>query len=336
MKRLLVGMLVTALLLANCASALAEEGVSARTGIYGATREKMLNLELAVGNIDGTFVPSGSSFSFNGVTGPRGRNNGYRDARDGSGALVTGGGADQVATTLYLALIQLGSDIRLEEKHCYGDAFTGGYVSDGSCAIRVDSAGDDFIFTNYGGEMTIHMTLTDDALRCELSIPSGPSNNFLSWPGRPQYRTPAASASLTLSGTDALISNVSLAASSINDTVLLPGDLFSFNDIVGPRTERYGYQSAVNGRGINVVGGGVAQVASVIWLAIKNLDGIAIVEKSTYGGRYDQHYVRSSNDAILTDYNGKTDFSFRNSGSSALTIATYVDGDALRCDIYRN
>lgn len=336
MKRMALSMLFAALLLTVCAGALAEEDVSARTGIQGGSWEKRLNLELAAQSIDGTFVPSGSSFSFNGVTGPRSWDDGYRNAREGSGALVVGGGADQVATTLYLALIQLGNDIFIEEKHCYGDDFTGGYVSDGDCAIRVDGAGNNFIFTNYGGEMTIHMALTDDAVRCELSVSSAASNSFLNWTGRPQYRTPAASASLPLSGTDALISNISLAASSVNDTVLLPGDLFSFNDVVGPRTERYGYRSAVNGRGIKVVGGGVAQVASVLWLAVKNLDGIAIVEKSTYGGRYNQHYVSSSNDAILTDYSGKTDFSFRNSGNSALTIVTYVDGDALRCEIYLN
>jgi len=118
--------------------------------------------------------------------------------------------------------------------------------------------------------------------------------------------------------------------------VLLNGDIFSFNDSVGPRVEKYGYQPALNGRGAKVTGGGVAQVASVIWLAVKNLDEIAIVEKSTYGSRYNQDYVSSSNDAILTDYNDNTDFSFRNTSLRPLTISTYVSGDMLVCDIYQN
>ena len=145
-----------------------------------------------------------------------------------------------------------------------------------------------------------------------------------------------AAASIWIDGNDALYNNILHAASSINDTVLSRGDLFSFNDSVGPRSEKHGYQPAVNGRGVKVVGGGVAQVASVIWLAVKNMDGVAIVEKSTYGSRYNQSYVSSSNDAILTDYSNGTDFSFRNTGSTPLRISTYVDGNVLRCEIYRD
>ena len=130
--------------------------------------------------------------------------------------------------------------------------------------------------------------------------------------------------------------NILLAASSINDTVLDSGDLFSFNDSVGPRSERCGYVGAVNGRGAIVTGGGVAQVASALWLAVKNLDCVAVVEKSTYGSRYNQSYVLSSNDAILTDYSAGTDFSFRNIGFEPLTIAVYVSGDELCCEIYQD
>jgi len=73
-----------------------------------------------------------------------------------------------------------------------------------------------------------------------------------------------------------------------------------------------------------------------VWLAVKNLDCVSIVEKSTYGKRYNQSYVTSSNDAILTDYKAGTDFSFRNSGSTQLTICTYISGGVLVCDIYEN
>lgn len=131
-------------------------------------------------------------------------------------------------------------------------------------------------------------------------------------------------------------SNIELAVSAISGLTLSYGEEFSFNDLVGPRTERYGYEAALNGRGVEVVGGGVAQVASAIWLAVKNLDGVAIVEKSTYGSRYSQSYVASSNDAILTDYANGTDFSFRNTAAEPLRICTYIDGDALRCEVYRD
>ena len=339
MKRTIAAALIAALLIAVCLPGFAEESVSARTTIAGAAWEKVANLELAAARVNGVTVPSGASFSFNTIVGARTEANGFRAAMNGRGATVIGGGVAQAATTLYLALNQLGGSIRFDERHTYGDSFADNYVSDGNNAILVDEAeGMDFCFTNLGGALRIDMYISDGNLLCTLTAGADQAaDNFLDWSnfGLPT-RTPVASATIVLSGTDALKNNVTLAASSINDTVLPSGGLFSFNGTVGPRTEAYGYRGAVNGRGAKVIGGGVAQVASAIWLAIKNLDGVAIVEKSTYGGRYNQSYVDSSNDAILTDYSGGTDFSFRNTGSEPLTISTYVRDDILYCEIYRN
>ena len=339
MKRIISAALIAALLITLCAPAFADVSVSARTSITGAAWEKISNLELAANSLNGITVPSGARFSFNAAVGARTEANGFRDAMNGRGVYVVGGGVAQAATTLYLALNQLGSSIRFDERHTYGSAFADTYVSDGSNAIMVDDeTGDDFCFTNLGGTLHIEMQISDSSLLCTLRVDTDTaSNGFLEWAdfGLPA-RMPTASASIPLSGADALKSNVALAASSINDTVLSSGDLFSFNATVGPRTELYGYRDAVNGRGVIVVGGGVAQVASAIWLAIKNLDGVAIVEKSTYGGSYNQSYVASSNDAILTDYTGGTDFSFRNTGAEPLTIATFVRDGVLYCEIYRN
>ena len=133
-----------------------------------------------------------------------------------------------------------------------------------------------------------------------------------------------------------VVHNVTLAAECINDTMLDSGDAFSFNDVVGPRTSRYGYRQATNGRGVKVTGGGVAQVASALWLAIKDCYDIEILEKSTYGSRYNQHYVYSSEDAILTDYASGRDFRFRYTGDYRLTIYTYMDNGWLCCEIYED
>ena len=339
MKRTLAAALVAALLITICTPAFAEVIAAARTPITGASWEKLSNLELAAEKIDGVSIPSGASFSFNAIVGARTKANGFRYAMNGRGVEVIGGGVAQAATTLYLALNQLGGNISFDEKYTYGDKFVDSYVSDGSNAILVDAAeGLDFSFTNWGRALRIEMTLSDGYLQCSLVDDFGSAQgSFLNWDGFGlPSRTPVSSASIALSGSDALKSNVELAASSINDTILLNGDLFSFNSVVGARTKRNGYQSAINGRGVEVVGGGVAQVASVIWLAIKNLDGVAIVEKSTYGARYNQNYVSSSNDAILTDYSDGIDFSFRNTGWEPLTIAVYVQNGFLYCDIYRN
>lgn len=336
MKRFLAAALAIALSLALCAPALADGRVSARTPLSGSDRARTANVEIAASRVNGMVLYSGDSFSFNEIVGPRTEAYGFQTARNGRGVKVTGGGVAQVASTLYLALCKLGDDISFDEKKTYGEKYTGDYVTDPEDAILVDeSSGIDFAFTNLGGDLLIEMWTTDDYLYCALEALG--AEDSLGWTQIIPYtggRAPIASASIALDVTDAQRNNIALAASSINDSVIPSGELFSFNGTVGPRTEKFGYETAVNGRGAKVVGGGVAQVASVIWLAVKGLDGVAIVEKSTYGGRYNQSYVASSNDAILTDYNGGTDFSFRNTGDAPLTISTYISNNTLHCEIY--
>ena len=338
MKRFIAFLLTLALCMPLlCSAASAAGSVSARTTLAGSDRDRISNIEIAANRLDRITVPCGGSFSFNDTIGPRTEAYGFRVAENGRGVEVTGGGVAQAATTLYLALRQL-NGIEFTEVKTYGSKFTQNYVASGSDAILVDySSGIDFSFINYGDDLLIEMWTDNDFLCCTLTPVGAEAEAAAGWGmPLPDFHTPAASASLRISGSDALINNILLAAGSINDTVLSGGDLFSFNGSVGPRTEYYGYMSATNGRGAEVVGGGVAQVASVIWLAVKNLDCIAIVEKSTYGSSYSQNYVSSSNDAISTDYNNGMDFSFRNTGSAPITISTYVTGDMLCCDIYLN
>ena len=345
MKRFLAILLTLALCIgvAGTASASdADDSVSARTTLAGSSYAKLNNVNLAASSLNGITIPCGASFSFNEIVGPRTEAYGYQRAANGRGARVTGGGVAQCATTLYLALKQLGADVEYTSLLTYGSKFSDSYVSDGSDAILVDySSGADFSFINYSDDMLIEMWATDNYLYCTITLDAvGSSGGELNWFNstalQPAMRS-IASSRIDLSGADdALRNNILLAASSINDTVLDSGDLFSFNGSVGPRSARCGYVEAVNGRGAVVTGGGVAQVASALWLAVKNLDCVAVVEKSTYGSRYNQSYVLSSNDAILTDYSAGTDFSFRNIGFKPLTIAVYVSGDELCCEIYQD
>lgn len=331
MKRVLAAM-VAVLLLACCLPAQAVGGATYTeyTTMAGASAGVRNNIERAVAAIDGTYVPYGGSFSFNDIVGPRTNAYGYVSGKNGRGVNVVGGGVAQVATTLYLALLDI-PGIVFTEVDTYGDNFTGDYVSDGALAVVTDySAGTDFQFENYENDLTIYMWTDDDC--CYCMIDAGDST---AWSDEDGY-TYVAGASFQLTGTAGLKNNVSRAAGSISGVLLATDDVFSFNDLVGPRTEAYGYVSAVNGRGVNVIGGGVAQVASVVWLAVKQLDDITIIEKSTYGSRYSQSYVASSSDAIVTDYNAGTDFSFRYTGDGILAIYVYVDCGYLFCDVYES
>ena len=301
---------------------------SSSTPLDGASGGALNNITLAAEAIDGLYIPYGGTFSFNDTVGPRTKECGYKNAVNGRGVKVCGGGVAQVATTLYLALLGL-DGIVYTDISTYGDRFTGGYVSDGELAIATDYAnGTDFAFQNYQDDLVISMWVSDDTLNCRISCDSfsdtQPAEGYVFISG----------AAIGLDGSSGLISNVYRAAESIDGTAIASGETFSFNDIVGPRTKESGYVDAINGRGVKVCGGGVAQVASVVWLAVEELDCIKIVEKSTYGNRYNQSYVESAADAILTDYSAGTDFSFRNTGDDTLYIYTYIENGALCCDIY--
>lgn len=65
-------------------------------------------------------------------------------------------------------------------------------------------------------------------------------------------------------------SNIKLAASKINGTLLLPGEQFSYNKVVGQRTIKAGFKEAgvfVNGRHDTGVGGGICQVSTTLYNA---------------------------------------------------------------------
>ena len=320
---------------------------TASTPLEGASSNNRRNIERAAASINGARVDSGGRFSFNATVGPRTKANGYVPAENARGVDVTGGGVSQVATTLYLALLRLGKKVEFTQLSTYGSRFQGNYVSDGSKAVITDySGGTDFEFVNHTGDMVIEMWVSATALNCVVTVAEngGGTGNWFDNPGSGGNAVPApgptavpatiiASASIPCGGGKGTLKNVKRAAKSVNGTTLGTDELFSFNKVVGARSKKRGYGAGINGRGKKVTGGGVAQVASVIWLAVKQMDSISIVEKSTYGKRYNQNYVQRSADAILTDYKSDKDFSFRYKGPGRIVIYTTVTDNTLRCDI---
>ena len=62
--------------------------------------------------------------------------------------------------------------------------------------------------------------------------------------------------------------NVALASKFINEIVLAPGDIFSYNDVVGPRTAERGFREAgvyVGNKVEQGIGGGICQVSSTLF-----------------------------------------------------------------------
>lgn len=321
-------MLAAILLLLTAVAAPAEEQrrVMASTSIADASEGEMINISLAVSAIDGILVRASDKFSFNETVGPRTARYGYAEAVNGAGIMQSGGGADIVALTLYLALLSC-PGVQFTEISNYGDDFVRDYVSDGEVAIATDyDTGKDFAFVNNGGDMVISLWTDGNLLNCAVyqsAVMETRSQDFVC----------INSACFPVDGGAKVMNNVLKAAESINGFRMESGDEFSFNTLVGPRTETYGYLTAVNGRGVKVVGGGVAQVASVIWLAVKDMPDMSIIEKSTYGQRYTQNYVENSADAIATDYNAGLDFSFKYTGADPVNVNVYVLDGTLYCEI---
>lgn len=93
--------------------------------------------------------------------------------------------------------------------------------------------------------------------------------------------------------------NVRLAASSINGTILLPGQEFSFNNVVGQRTAARGYKIAhvyVNKQVVDGIGGGICQVSSTLYVAMM-IAGLQATERHVHCLPVD--YLKPNLDATI-------------------------------------
>ena len=117
--------------------------------------------------------------------------------------------------------------------------------------------------------------------------------------------------------------NLDLACKAINGTILNPGDVFSFNDIVGERTAAKGYQPAiafVSGTSTPELGGGICQVASTIYYSALKAD-LNIVERLEH--MYTVDYVPLGMDATIY-WGSNVDFKFSNSTQNPIRIDAYL------------
>lgn len=128
------------------------------------------------------------------------------------------------------------------------------------------------------------------------------------------------------------LNNVDTCIASIGEITLEKDETFSFNCAVGARSEERGYCAAPNGRGVEVVGGGVGQVATTIYLSVKHMDSIEVVEKNTYGSDFCVDYAPNGDDALIADYDQAVDFKFTNRGEP-VTISVWREDSRIYCDV---
>lgn len=112
--------------------------------------------------------------------------------------------------------------------------------------------------------------------------------------------------------------NLKLAAGKIDGTVLLPGEIFSYNNVVGERTISAGYKDAaiyLNGQVVDGLGGGICQISTTLFNAVL-FSNLEIVELHNH--QFVPSYATAGRDATVVY--GVKDFKFKNSRNYAIKI----------------
>ena len=107
--------------------------------------------------------------------------------------------------------------------------------------------------------------------------------------------------------------NLRVAAEKIDGLIIPPGGKFSFNKVVGPRTEKYGFKKAgviSQGRVIPGLGGGICQVSTTLYRSVL-MSGMKIDERHNHSIYDGINYAERGFDAAVAW--GYKDFRFTNS-----------------------
>jgi vancomycin resistance protein YoaR len=129
----------------------------------------------------------------------------------------------------------------------------------------------------------------------------------------------------------AQVSNIERAAAAINGTVLKPGDEFSFNQVVGPRTEKRGYRQApsyLGSENLRTVGGGICLVSSGLYqLALES--GLQVDQRVPHGRTIKT--VPPGLDATV--WYGQADLRFRNTLGIPVQLTSDWNGTTLKVSV---
>ena len=133
---------------------------------------------------------------------------------------------------------------------------------------------------------------------------------------------------------DNRISNINLVAEKLNGHIMLPGEVFSYNEYVGQRTKEAGFLEAGaydNGEVVQEVGGGICQVSSTLYCATMYAQ-LETVERTNHYFKVD--YLDYGLDATVSW--PKPDFKFKNCRDYPIKIVATCDNEekALTIEIW--
>ena len=126
--------------------------------------------------------------------------------------------------------------------------------------------------------------------------------------------------------------NLKIAASKMNGTVVVPGGTFSFNSVVGPRTASRGYKAAAiysEGTVVNDTGGGICQVVTTLYNAAIKAN-MNITERRNHS--FLPTYANPGYDATVVY--GSQDFKFKNTRDYPVKVVANVENGYCTVSIY--
>ena len=126
--------------------------------------------------------------------------------------------------------------------------------------------------------------------------------------------------------------NLALALSKFNEMTIQPGEVVSFNKVVGKRTKENGYKMAkviLHGKYTDGIGGGVCQASTTLYNAVL-LAGLPVSEWHRHTLK--SSYVNPGLDAMVND--SGADLVFKNDTTENIYIKTKCDGQTARVWIF--
>lgn len=126
--------------------------------------------------------------------------------------------------------------------------------------------------------------------------------------------------------------NIRLGAAMIDGTIIAPGDVFSFNEVVGPRTPERGFLEAdiiLNAELVPGIGGGICQVSTTLYNAalLSDLEVVSRVNHSL-----PISYVPLGRDATVSY--GTIDLKVRNNTEHHVLLKARVDKDTITFKVF--
>ena len=129
------------------------------------------------------------------------------------------------------------------------------------------------------------------------------------------------------------VKNLHIVCDKLSGTILDPGEEFSYNDTCGPYNKEQGFGKAtvfVNGEEVQEYGGGVCQLSSTLYNALKGLN-IEFLERHNHSK--DVYYVPRNEDATVSY--GSLDFRFKNNESFPIEIEAYSNENEVTVSIFK-